>query len=92
MVVADPDDGMAEAIDDELDGMAEDDALADDEPEADVPFEPLLQAAVPRTRPKAGIATARILRFMISLFSRFFRSVLSSSGASRDDPVGAAVR
>jgi hypothetical protein len=91
MVVADPEDGMAEAIDELDEGIADDDALAD-EPEADVPFEPLLQAAVPTTRPKAGIATARSLRFMIALFSRFFRSVLSSLGASRDDPVRAAVR
>src|ERR1700760_2774265 len=34
VVVAEPEDGMAEAIEDELDGIADDDAEAEDEPEA----------------------------------------------------------
>jgi hypothetical protein len=89
VVVADPEAGMAEAIDDEPDGIAGDDALADDEDDADVPFEPLLQAAVPTASAAAATGMARMRVFMRSPLFRFF---LSSSGASRDDPRAAAIR
>jgi hypothetical protein len=66
MVLADPEDGMDEAIDDELDGIDDDDALADDEDEADVPLEPLLQATVPTARAAATTGRARMRVFMRS--------------------------
>jgi hypothetical protein len=88
VVVADPEDGMAEAIDDELDGIADDDALAGDEDDADVPLEPLLQATVPTASAAAATGMARMRVFMRSPLFRFF---LSSSGASRDVPRAAAV-
>jgi hypothetical protein len=91
VVLAEPEpDGMAEAIEDELDdGIAEDDAPAGDEDDADVPFEPLLQAAVPRASPAAVADTARIRRFTIS---PLFRSFLFSSDAGRDGRGAQAVR
>jgi len=90
MVVADPEDGMAEAIDDELDGIDDDDALAGDEDDADVPLEPLLQAAVPTASAKAGTARARMrVFFMRSPLFRFFLSSLDANGVV---PRAAAVR
>ncbi|HEY0716015.1 MAG TPA: hypothetical protein VGD68_00230 [Streptosporangiaceae bacterium] len=83
VVAEPPPDGMAEAIDDELDGMAED-ALADgdDEDDADVPLL-LLQAAVPRASPAAVTEIARIRPFTIS---PLIRSFLSSLGPGLGPP------
>jgi hypothetical protein len=89
MVVAPEPDGVAGAIDDELDGIADDDAWADDDDDADVPLEPLLQAAVPTASAAAATGMARMRVFMISPRCR---SVFSSLGAGRDDPGVRAVR
>jgi hypothetical protein len=55
-------DGMAEAIDEELDAAA--DGFEDDE--AEVPELPELHAAAPRARPEASTVTDRMRRFTIS--------------------------
>jgi hypothetical protein len=58
-------DGMAEAID-ELDGMADDEALAADDEDAEVPELPELHAAAPNARPAviAETATIRVFTFL----------------------------
>jgi hypothetical protein len=66
VVVAPELDGIAEAIDDELDGMADDEALADDPDEAEVPELPELHAAAPSARPAVTTETATRRVFTIS--------------------------
>jgi hypothetical protein len=88
-VVAPELDGMAEAIDDEPDGISDDDALADDEDDAEVPLDPLLHAAVPTASAAAATGMARMRVFMMS---PLFRSVFSFLGANWGDPGAQAVR
>ncbi|HXP54469.1 MAG TPA: hypothetical protein VN847_05925 [Streptosporangiaceae bacterium] len=57
VVEAEPEDGMAEAID-ELEGMAEDEALGADDDDAEVPELPELHAAAPSARPAVTTETA----------------------------------
>jgi hypothetical protein len=65
VVVAPELDGMAEAIE-ELDGIAEDEALADDPDDAAVPELPELHAAAPSARPAVTTETATRRVFTIS--------------------------
>jgi hypothetical protein len=67
VVVAPELDGMAEAIEEELEGIADDEALAADDDDAEVPELPELHAAAPSARPAVTTETATRRVFTISL-------------------------